>query len=344
MPMPSAHSAISHAAYNDLLRSLKDEAVAGIRGKPTRLVRGSRAYWYDTYRTGASVNKAYIGEDTEELRARLANLDSLRLDRAERSSHRARLIRILRAEGFLGLDVSMGSLLAALADAGVFRLGGTVVGTIAFRLYEGELGRRLQFDDTAQTNDVDIASFEQLSLALDDVVSEPLTKVLQDFSFDPMPTLDRNRTWRWRQTRGETLVEFLTPSFSENEDLRPLAALGVHAQSLHYLNYLLAEPIKAAVTYRSGILVQIPRPERFAIHKLIIADRRRDGADSLKARKDRRQAAFLVQALAEDRPDDLRDAVGDAMDRGQRWRDRLTASLARDPSTAHRLRDLGALK
>ncbi|WP_241560124.1 GSU2403 family nucleotidyltransferase fold protein [Solirhodobacter olei] len=25
--------------------------------------------------------------------------------------------------------------------------------------------------------------------------------------------------------------------------------------------------------YRSGVLVQIPQPERFAIHKLIVADR-----------------------------------------------------------------------
>lgn len=37
------------------------------------------------------------------------------------------------------------------------------------------------------------------------------------------------------------------------------------------------------------------------------ADRRLEGADSLKAIKDRRQAAFLVEALAADRPDDLRD-------------------------------------
>jgi hypothetical protein len=334
------HSSTAHAAYNDLLRSLQDDAVGDIRGTPTRLVRGSRGYWYDSYRIGSTVRQSYIGEDTEDLRARITRISDIKEKEVERRALRSRLIRILRAEGFLSVDAGIGSITNALAKAGVFRLGGTLVGTIAFRLYEGELGLRYGFDEAAQTNDIDIASFERLSLALEDAVSEPLQKVLGDFAFDPVPTLERDTVWRWRQTRSDTLVEFLTPSFDDAEGLRPLPALGVHAQSLHFLNYLIAEPIKAAVPYRSGVLVQIPRPERFAIHKLIIADRRRDGADSLKAVKDRRQAAFLINALAEDRPDDLREAYEDAMARGPRWRERLASTLKRLPETAERLAGL----
>lgn len=52
-----------------------------------------------------------------------------------------------------------------------------------------------------------------------------------------------------------------TPSFHPEEDVRDLPALGVAAQSLHFLNFLIAEPIKAAALYRSGVLIQIPRPE-----------------------------------------------------------------------------------
>jgi|GEM_PF-2347205 len=106
---------------------------------------------------------------------------------------------------------------------------------------------------------------------------------------------------------------------------------------LHHLNYLIAEPIKAAVTYRSGVLVQIPQPERFAIHKLIVADRRRAGGDVLKVEKDRRQAAFLIEVLAMDRPDELRDAYEDALSRGPKWKSRVEASLQRMPETARRL-------
>jgi len=114
---------------------------------------------------------------------------------------------------------------------------------------------------------------------------------------------------------------------------RPLIALGVSAQALHHLNYLIAEPIQAAVLYRSGVLVQIPRPERYAIHKLIVASRR-EARDRLKAEKDRRQARFLIEALAEDRPDDLRDAYEDAKSRGPKWRERLEETLAKMPDVA----------
>ncbi len=325
------HSPIAHSAYHDLLRSLREEAVSDLRGTPTRVERNGRAYWYDSYRVGSDVKKTYIGEDSSELRERMARTADMSEEREERRRHRARLIRILRAEGFLGVEAATGSLLGAMAAAGVFRLGGTIVGTQAFRLYEGELGVRFSFDTAAQTGDIDIASFERLSVALEDTVSEPLQKVLGDFSFAPMPALDDLKTWRWKQTRNDLLVEFLTPSFAEAEDLRPLAALGVYAQSLHYLNYLIAEPITAAIPYRNGVLVQIPRPERLAIHKLIIADRRRDGPDSLKAHKDRMQASFLIVILAEDRPDDLHDAYADAMGKGPQWRDRIGATLKRLP-------------
>jgi len=88
-------------------------------------------------------------------------------------------------------------------------------------------------------------------------------------------------------------------------------------------------------------LVQVPRPERFAIHKLIVADRRKGGPDQGKSRKDRGQAAFLISVLAADRPDDLAEAYADALSRGPRWRDRIASSLVLMPEAAGILRKLG---
>jgi hypothetical protein len=333
------HSPTAWTAYNDLLATLLDDAVGGVRGAPTRRERGGRTYWYDRYRLGGVTKERYLGEDTAELRRRLDAHAALSAQRADRRRERARLVRLLRAERFLGLDATTGSLLAAMSRAGVFRLGGVVVGTNAFRLYEGELGVRLALDQAATTNDVDIASFEKLSLVLSatETVDPPLADVLRDFDFAAVPSLEPPRVWRWRQTRGEAFVEFLTPSFSEVEDLRPLPALGVTAQSLHYLNFLIREPIAAAGVYRDGILVRIPRPERFAIHKLIVADRRVEGTDSLKARKDRLQAAFLIEVLVEDRPTDLAEALEEARSQGSSWRRRLEATLQRMPTIADAL-------
>lgn len=331
MPL-DRHSATAHAAYHDLLRLLLDDRSSDLRGTPTRVERNGRVYWYDSFRIGTEVRKTYIGEETPALLARIDRHRELKVEAGARAAEKARLVRILRAERLMGHDAATGSLLAAMATAGVFRLGGTVVGTHAFRLYEGELGLRYRFDDLAQTGDLDIASFERLSLALDDQTEPPMEQVLADFAFEAVPTLDAGPAWRWRQSKGGALVEFLTPAFGD-EGLRPLAALGVSAQALHHLNYLIAAPIPAAVLYRSGVLVQIPRPERFAIHKLIVAARR-EARDRIKAEKDRRQARFLIEALAEDRPDDLHDAYQDALSRGPKWQERIATTLARMPDVA----------
>ncbi|WP_333818239.1 nucleotidyltransferase family protein [Tabrizicola sp.] len=331
------HSSTAQAAYHDLRRSLMDDQVAAIRGTPKREDRKGRRYWYDTYRVGDQVKKAYIGEDTPEMAARIENHIRLAQDAKLRAESRTRLVRILRAEGFLPVDGASGRLYSTLARTGVFRLGGTVVGTHAFRHYEGELGIRLAQDEVAQTNDLDIAQFERLSLALGDHVEEPLANTFAELEFAPVPSLSGSAVWKWRQTQTDTYVEFLTPSFRPEEDIRDLPALGVSAQSLHFLNYLIAEPIKAAALYRSGVLIQVPRPERYAVHKLIIADRRRTGPDQLKSRKDRAQAALLIEALAEDRPDELREAYEDAMERGPQWRAHIGTTLKRMPETAAKL-------
>lgn len=333
------HSPLVHSAYHDLLRSLRDDRDSDLRGTPTAKTVGQRRYWYDSYRSGNALIQRYIGEDSPELRDRLDRARVLADQAKDRAAHRTRLVRLLRAEGMMSVDGTTGALMSAMARAGVFRLGGTVVGTHAFRLYEGELGLRYDFAQTAQTGDLDIAQFERLSLAVNDQVEEDLARTFADLSFAPVPALDNRAVWRWRQTKSDMLIEFLTPSFRPEEDIRDLPALGVAAQSLHFLNYLIAQPIPAAALYRSGVLVQIPRPERFAIHKLIVADRRA-GRDAIKAEKDRLQAAFLIEALAEDRPDDLAEAYEDARARGPEWRRRIDATLARLPDTAAQLAGL----
>lgn len=334
-------SSVATSAYTDLVRLLKDDALSGVEGKPTLKQRGDKAYWYAARRVGTEMRFIYIGEDTNETRARIDRIEVLRATAKERQAERSRLVRLLRAEGMTPTDRATGSMLSAMAAAGVFRLGGTIVGTNAFRLYEGELGIRLPLGGMANTGDIDIAQFEKLSVALEDQVDPGLAETFSALKFDPVPGLDRGRTWRWAQGGSGQLVEFLTPAFGD-ETIRDLPALGVGAQALNYLNFLIAEPIHAAALYRSGILVQVPRPEQYAIHKLIVADRRRDGAGNLRAQKDREQAAFLIEAMAEDRPDDLARALETAMAVGPRWRERVMNTLKRMPETKSILDGLGS--
>ncbi len=157
-------------------------------------------------------------------------------------------------------------------------------------------------DAVAQTNDIDVASVERL--ALEDQVDPSLGDVFAALEFEPLPAMHPHKVWRWRQT----LVEFVTPSFGDDKGLRDLPALGVSVQSLHFLNYLIADPLTVALPYRDGALIQIPRPERYAFHKLIVSERRRERGDAQKARKDRAQVAFLIRVLAEEDPYALFDA------------------------------------
>ncbi|MEI4474161.1 nucleotidyltransferase family protein [Frigidibacter sp. MR17.24] len=326
-------SRTAQAAYQDLLRLQLEDSASEVLGSIEERHRNGRVYLYDKFRIGTEMKTRYLGEGTPERRARLARAGELKAAAGTRREAMTRLARILRAEGMVTTDRETGSLLTAFARAGVFRLGGTVVGTGAFVLYQGELGLRLGIDDLAQTGDIDFASFERLSLSLGDRVEEEPGEILRTMRFEAVPGVEDRQVWKWRQSHGPAMVEFLTPAFGD-ESVKPLPALGVSAQGLNYLNYLIAEPIPAVALYRSGVLVQVPRPERFAIHKLIVADRRRGGPDQAKARKDRGQAALLIEALAADRPDELREAHEDALARGPRWRERIAASLDRMPATA----------
>lgn len=340
MPDIRPLSMTAQTAWQDLLRLLREEQVSTMRGTPIQKVVRGKPYWFDKYRLGSEAKERYIGPATPELSEMMERQRALQDDRKAAKRERARLVRLLRSEGLMASDMSSGQLLSAMAQAGVFRLGGTLVGTQAFRLYEGILGVHIGADAVATTNDLDIASFQRLSFALrdaGDAVDPSVGDVLKDFRFDPVPTLDRGDTWRWRQTNQQTLVEFLSPSFDETEGRVELPALGVSAQSLHFLNYLIADPVYAPLIYRDGSLIQVPAPARFAVHKLIISERRRDGPDSLKARKDRAQASLMMRVLAQEDPYALVDAVDDARDRGRSWVEKFDRGISKASVAAEAL-------
>lgn len=326
-------SSVARSAYSDLVRLAKDDMVANVRGSiQTRVVDG-KTYWYSKETIGTGSKWWYIGPDDAPTRARVDQIETLKSAVDQRKSERSRLARLLRAEGMTPVDRDTGSLLLALSKVGTFRLGGTLIGTNAFRLMEGDLGVTLPLGGAANTGDFDIAQFEHLSLALHETVEPSLAETFSALKFDPVQGLDRNSIWRWKQGKTGTLVEFLTPSFEADEGIKPLPALGVHARALHHLNYLISDPIHAIALYRDGILVQIPRPEKYAIHKLIVADRRRGAPDVAKAHKDLEQAAFIIETLSQDRPADVWDAYQDARNRGPKWVERIDRSLTRLPET-----------
>lgn len=327
--------------YQDLLQMHLDNEVDTIGGTPFLQTSGGKRYWYTQQRVGDRIIKRYIGPDTDELRERIES----RIQRAEEKQafddRSGQLIRQLRSANLRAPDQTTGKLLNAMARSGVFRLGGTLVGTHAFRLYEAELGVRFITPSSGITEDIDIAAFQRLCLVIDDSTDPHLAKAFDMLGLKELPALKGPSSGRWAMTGGGASVEFLTPSFEEEEGIKRLESLKVSAQSLHFLNFLIADPIPAVAIYRSGVLVRIPRPERYAIHKLIISQRRK-GVNQAKSRKDIEQAVLLIGSLLEDRPADIRDAFQSAREKGPKWEQYLMAALENDRRLLSWKKALGA--
>ncbi len=326
--------------YQDLLAAHLDRAPEEMAGSPHLRETGGRKFWYATVRApGGAHRQLFIGADDARTRARIERWRAARDDAKAFRANASEKAAALRAARLPALDMTTGKVLRAFAQAGVFRLGGVLVGTHAFRLYDLELGTRVSSGATAITADVDVASFEKLSLSIDDHADPELPEVLGALGLKPAGSLNAKKPTRWRMPESDFVVDFLAPSFDDLEGPQKLEALGVWAQGLHFLNFLIRDPIPAVALYREGVLVQVPRPERFAIHKLIVAARRK-GPGAAKSTKDIEQAAALIDALSETRPHELQSALKEARSDGKAWREAIDASLKRAPSTAKRLKSL----
>lgn len=95
-----------------------------------------------------------------------------------------------------------------------------------------------------------------------------------------------------RLVHPELFVEFLVPEKGRGIDKPyPLPQLGVNAQTLRFLNFLTDNVIQIKV---EGFSVNVPHPANFALHKLIIFQRRNNPN---KIEKDKDAAIRILKAL-----------------------------------------------
>lgn len=307
-----------------------------LNGSFVRVTIKGRAYWY--FQEGArdasgKQRRKYVGPDTPENQALIASHGRAKNDYRERRH----LIAMLRRSGFPIPPEVTGQIAQALSAAGLFRMRACVIGTAAYQVYGPMLGVRLPLA-ALQTQDLDIAQFTAISLAIaKDEKVPPLLDVLKqaDPSFRAIPrTRDSEPAVAYTNDAGFR-VEVLTESRGpERESPASLPAIGTGAQPLRFLDFLIYDEVPAALLHDAGVLVNVPSPARYAIHKLIVAQRRRTGA--AKIDKDLMQAQSLIDALAERRPSELKETWREAV-RGPKWRALLTAGLAMlDPKTRDR--------
>jgi hypothetical protein len=78
--------------------------------------------------------------------------------------------------------------------------------------------------------------------------------------------------------------------------------------------------------YGSGVLVRVPTPLRYAIHKLLVAQRRKP-TEVAKKQKDLRQARELIDIYLQIDEASLQDELDAARSTGKSWQSAINASL-----------------
>jgi hypothetical protein len=166
-----------------------DASFAG-GGAFTRKTINGRRYWYFQSTVEGVRSQRYVGPETPELLKRIEHHQEALDDERER---RSLVSTLVRSFGMPQPVPEIGNIVEALAKAGVFRLRGVLVGTVAYQTYSAMLGSKLPIS-IIQTADVDIAQFKNVSVAVNDQ-TPPVLDILKkaDKTFRRRYTASRSR-------------------------------------------------------------------------------------------------------------------------------------------------------
>lgn len=297
----------------------------------SKRIKGAK-HWYLQITVGSRKTQHYVGPDTDDTRALIGREKALWDAAAPDLKTREDLVAMLVAGGAHTVSAVEARLFELLERAGVFLAGGVVVGSHAFGIYGNMLAVKWPLE-TTRTQDVDIAAAYRLLIGIPDrKVNLRQALIESELGFIEVPALDRKAPSTRFRIKGKQLsVDVLTPLLGRNT-AKPihLASLDTYAEPVRFLDYLLEDTQPAILVARAGVLVNVPAPARYALHKLVIAERR-IAAFETKTKKDIFQAEQLITVLARDRPGDLRRAWTAATKQPAKFMTQLRAGMARLP-------------
>jgi hypothetical protein len=315
--------------YADLLERLEDlntgNAMASLTSCTliTKTVKRGKYLYAQGRLSDGSQRQTYLGPLDDRGKGLKGRFQQARRDAASEIAAIEMSAKALRAAGMASLDPVEWRVIAALAAEGVFRVGGVLIGTIAFRCISGLLGANLS-SASAFTADVDLAG-KTIPIAVHDEVASPQTALERlEMGFSPMNEFNpAHYGTRLKAGEGEFKVEFLTPLIGKDRGVAlKIRQLGVPAIPLRFLDYLIENPVPAVALGRKPVLVKIPQPAHYAVHKLIVS-RERKPSQRLKAQKDLQQSHELQQILRQLDPEALDEAFDSARSRGPGWKKRV---------------------
>lgn len=326
--------------FDSVLSSSVSSSVAGLNGSFGTKNLHQKEYWYFQYRDiNGSVKQIYIGPDSEKIRA----LIELHQSHAEQP-----ISRLAAAAVALGCNPVLPRhyrVIKRLAEYGFFRRGGILVGTHAFLTMCNMLG--IAPAERMQTQDVDFAhAGKNISIALPANIKVETRSALESLEMGliPVSTFTGTEGARYLNPSDPAfMVDFLTAKTSVKDEPVHIEGLSIALQPLKFMEFSMKHTVQAVALGNAGaVLVSIPRPDRFAIHKLIVSAERKV-SETAKINKDVRQANVLIQYYLDFRPDEIAETCKEAKGNGSGWEKRLRKGIAKlkkiNPAAAGCLQD-----
>lgn len=300
-------------------------------GFVSKRIKGEWYVYFQHYDAEGRKRQLYLGRKSTHLDELVERYQRERTDFTPELADIERLCAQLRIGGALTTDHASARVIRQLAESGVFRLGGILVGTHAYVSLGNALG--VVWDHAGiRTRDIDIAGSRTAAASLEVALPRndadiPGTLESLEMGFFPVPQLDPRQPSTSFMVRGNQLrVDILTDLHDNQIEPVYLPRFKTAAQPLKFMEYLFAETIPAVVLNGGATLVRLPAPARFAIHKLIIS-RERNAASAIKMDKDYQQAFQILAVLRDGRPGDIALAVEDAVKRGPGWESRVETGM-----------------
>lgn len=302
------------AQHADLNRS-----VADVPGGFAKKTVAGRVYWYFQMKTAqGALQQSYVGPDDEKTRELIAAHSNPQKKNAR--LYFDQLAKSAIALGCAEIPTKHARVIGRLADNGFFSAGGILVGTHAFLAYQNIFGVR--WNNGANTLDLDFAhAGRNVSLALPENITIDTHSAIESLQMGFVP--NNSRTSFKKVDEPDFDLDFLTSRGRTGDLPVEVPRLGLTLQPLKFMELSLEDPMRCTLIAKSGpIVVNIPRPERYVLHKLIVAGERPLG-NKTKANKDIIQAAALMDYLLDNSKLELGRMWLDVVGRGPGWERRL---------------------
>lgn len=337
--MPTPLPIETQTLYAELLeRTLAAElrrSFADLNGGFVKRMPSGRPFWYFRSSDGAGGQREfYVGPDDDATRRIMDEYERQRASAVDDNDGVIRMVAMLRSGGITLTDAPSARIIRGLGAAGVFRLGGVLIGTQAYTAIGNAMGVR--WASGLQTQDVDLGASRVLGVGLPQTpqLLADLPAAIETLQMGFLPHVQPRAVMRPTSfiVQGkEWRVDFLTePRGRDRDNPVLIKRLNVFAQPMAFMGYLLERTFDALVIGADATLVRVPEPARFAVHKLLLAGNR-TLRQQAKAAKDRQQAFEVLSFLQHERPGDISLAVEDVLHRGPNWAKRVRKEAERLP-------------